>query len=403
MMILLSFSALAQKKVAVMEVKTYEGVKPMHAIMIRGGLETAVGNTNGYEVYDRSNFESIMQEHNFQRSGAVKDSEIKRLGEMAGVQYIIVPEAIAEGSEIYINVKMLDVETGKFGGVHDVLCAATSHDIQQACAELGAKLFGYASNTVPVKKKEETPVNTKPTNVGVDKDVFTVSKDKKVRFSKGNLQYQASTNTWRFAESQLDYIGDDNKKISKKYSGWIDLFVWGSGDNPTKKSNKITDYSITFKDWGQNTISNGGGKKWFTLSSQEWRYLLDTRNTKTGIRYARAEVNGVRGIILLPDNWDKSYYELNDTDKFRSEYYSNKISLSDWLAKLEANGAVFLPAAGIREGSEVRVAGFCGNYWSSTWNSSTKAFRMSFGTDMILGNDDFFYYGCSVRLVSYVK
>lgn len=53
---------------------------------------------------------------------------------------------------------------------------------------------------------------------------FSVSDSTKVYFSQGNLQYQASTNTWRFAEHQWDYVGNDNENISEKYAGWIDLF-----------------------------------------------------------------------------------------------------------------------------------------------------------------------------------
>ena len=38
--------------------------------------------------------------------------------------------------------------------------------------------------------------------------LFTINvSGEKVVFSQGNLQYQASTNTWRFAEHQYDYIG----------------------------------------------------------------------------------------------------------------------------------------------------------------------------------------------------
>ena len=40
------------------------------------------------------------------------------------------------------------------------------------------------------------------------KGEFTVAPGgRKVYFSRGNLQYQASTNTWRFAENQWDYVG----------------------------------------------------------------------------------------------------------------------------------------------------------------------------------------------------
>lgn len=62
-----------------------------------------------------------------------------------------------------------------------------------------------------------------------------------------------------FSENQWDMIGDDNSNISASYTGWIDLFCWGTGNNPTNASTNISDYS-TFTDWGVNAISNGGNQ-----------------------------------------------------------------------------------------------------------------------------------------------
>lgn len=145
-MMLLPVMVYAQlKKVAVWETKCSDkSITTFQSTMVRGGMETAVGNAAGYEVYDRSAFDAIMKEQKFQRSGVVSDSEIKRLGEMAGVQYIIVPEATASGGEFYILVKMLDVETGKFGAVYEELCGPSGSEIKQACASLGKQLFGGA-------------------------------------------------------------------------------------------------------------------------------------------------------------------------------------------------------------------------------------------------------------------
>ena len=47
---------------------------------------------------------------------------------------------------------------------------------------------------------------------------FSVSATQQVHFSQGNLQYRASTNTWRFAEHQYDCVGNANSKISSTYS-----------------------------------------------------------------------------------------------------------------------------------------------------------------------------------------
>lgn len=70
---------------------------------------------------------------------------------------------------------------------------------------------------------------------------FSVSPTKKVVFAPGNVQYKASTKTWRFAQHQWDFVGDatygtvydggvksDNTLISPDYNGWIDLFGWAT-------------------------------------------------------------------------------------------------------------------------------------------------------------------------------
>ena len=241
---------------------------------------------------------------------------------------------------------------------------------------------------------------------------FSVSANEKVYFSKGNLQYQASTKTWRFAEHQWDIIGSENSNISESYSGWIDLFGWGTsgynGNNPWMTSYESSDYGNgerdiagTNYDWGvNNTISNGGGKRWRTLTGDEWVYLFNKRSTSSGIRYAMATVNGVNGVILLPDNWSSSNYSLSNTNKTDASFSSNRISKSDWTSKFESNGAVFLPAAGHRNGTYVDNVGSCGYYWSASYSSSVSAYYVWF-SDGSLGPDDWGGrdYGRSVRLV----
>ena len=130
------------KKVAIMETKTNEGVSSFQSNMVRGGMETAVANADGYEGYDRAAFDLILKEQNFQRSGAVDDMQIREMGIMAGVQYVLVTEASAEDGSFYILAKLLDVETGRFMKSADQLCEATASSIREACLDLGAQLFG---------------------------------------------------------------------------------------------------------------------------------------------------------------------------------------------------------------------------------------------------------------------
>ena len=264
---------------------------------------------------------------------------------------------------------------------------------------------------------------------------FSVSVTKQVYFSNGNLQYQASTNTWRFAENQWDYvgtqiqdaynnyggtiIGSDNNKISSTYNGWIDLFGWGTSGyndkNPYMTSLKTNDYGDgdndiagTNYDWGvYNAISNGGNtkKKWRTLTQEEWVYLIYSR-TDALSKYGLATVNGVNGLILLPDYWILPK-GLTFVSGATGVFSQNTYSYFDW-NKMESNGAVFLPAAGCRNGTFVYEVGSSGWYCSgSVGDFGVYALCVDFNIDFDNGDvQRNCYYrnkGFSVRLVQDVK
>ena len=256
---------------------------------------------------------------------------------------------------------------------------------------------------------------------GIINGKFSASASQKVYFSKGNLQYQPSTCFWRFAEHQYDYIGNANSDIGQYYANWIDLFGWGTSDfahgatcyQPYSTSQNYNDYlaygsstanlndQTGLADWGVNAISNGGNETrvWRTLTKDEWSYLLTSRNTSSGKRYAKAEVAGKSGLIILPDNWSNSTYTLNNANSGSASFSDNVISSSAW-STFEAAGAVFLPAAGSRAGTSVSGTGTSGYYWSSSCQNPTYAYLLSFNENSLSPyQGDFRYYGQSVRVV----
>ena len=243
---------------------------------------------------------------------------------------------------------------------------------------------------------------------------FSVSAMQKVHFSQGNLQYQASTNTWRFAENQYDIIGDANSNISSTYTGWIDLFGWGTGLNPSLTSTNITDYK-TFTDWGTNAISNGGNEAdvWRTLSKDEWVYLFYSRANAATL-FGLGSVNGVNGTILLPDNWilpadasftasttlglvDQGHYYENPNN---NNFSHNTYTAEQWVV-MESAGAVFLPCAGGRNGTEVLSVGSNCLYRSSrSLLEAGIAYSLCFTSSILLPQGDTAnFIGGSVRLV----
>ena len=224
---------------------------------------------------------------------------------------------------------------------------------------------------------------------------FTINANgDQVYFSQGNLQYFCSITSpqWRFAEHQYDYVTFDGDAYSENSNKWIDLFGWGTSgwdngnicyrpwDTWYDEMGGISygphdgGYSLTGiyanADWGvYNMISNGGNQAglWRTLSMDEWAYVFNSRSTTSGILYAKACVNDINGVILLPDDWNISYCDLSSTNTNNSSFNSNVITASQWVI-LEQHGAVFLPAAGIRSGTLSGNVGSHGCYWSSSFS-----------------------------------
>ena len=227
--------------------------------------------------------------------------------------------------------------------------------------------------------------------VGVNAD----NSPKQIWFSKGNIQYQASTGTWRFAEHQYDYVGADNNYVSATYSGWIDLFKWGTSGwnsgavcyqpwstvqaydcyNPGGSyANSLTG-SFAEADWAwHNAIINGGNTVhlWRTLTSDEWDYLFNTRANASN-KYGSGNINGVGGLIILPDSWSLPS-GCTFVSGFALDWTNNSYTLTQWAA-MEAKGAVFLPASGYYTfvyGDD----GISGRYWSTT--HSMERFALSY-------------------------
>ena len=252
---------------------------------------------------------------------------------------------------------------------------------------------------------------------------FSVSDTSTVRFSKGNLQYNAVMNVWRFAAKQWIYIGEGNANVAQDYNGWIDLFGWGtsgwnSGANayqPWSTSETDEDYypggsytnNLTGEyanaDWGYyNRINNGGNKanQWRTLTNEEWTYLIcDDANDIRSDKYGLATIGGKhQGVVLLPDDWVLPS-GVTFTFGYGNGYNTNTYTADQWQA-MESAGAVFLPTAGEREGSSYNAD--WGRYWSSSYDSdSNEAFvlDMDFSVDHVQRTSFFRHFAFSVRLV----
>lgn len=255
---------------------------------------------------------------------------------------------------------------------------------------------------------------------GVIDGIFSISANQRVRFAQGNLQYQASTNTWRFATNQWDVVGNasygnvyengvkcNNALIGADYTGWIDLFGWGANGYinkyPYNSSTNISDYGTPSNnalgnyEWGRNPIQNGGNAGnntlWFSLNGTQWNYLLSQRRvnggTGSGYSWTMVTVNGIKGFLLYPD------------DFVMQGSYNGRADLTAVPA-----GCVFLPFAGRRDGTSFTDMGDAAYYWARNTSTFTAGnayyFYTTYTTTPSVPTASY-HYGHAVRLVQEVS
>ncbi len=273
---------------------------------------------------------------------------------------------------------------------------------------------------------------------------YSISDHCKVVFSKGNLQHIGAPNTyadqstWHFAENQYDYFGRNNMG-----NGWnqltstVDLFClsisnergnswdsWYTSGHSygLRCAENADEYYATipvFLDWGTMAIDGDPANTWFTMTMDEWEYLLNTRPGASGLRI---NVNitdipdhptgqsTIHGCLLFPDDWTIDRLPSGIT---LTENVVNHLSYTDF-RRIEAVGCVLLPEAGYRD-----VGGYNGNwietvtsynlgqYWTATpiSGSPDEAYYMQY--NYIANNyaannttvDGLIHFGNSVRLV----
>ena len=151
-----SMTALAQqKKVAVLDPICRDGsVNVFFAQTVRGTMENVISATDEYQAYDRTAFDKIMEEHHFQRSGAVNDADIRQMGVMAGVDYILVPELSAYDGYLSVIVKILNIETGRYDKTANEIMEMDPPKVKSACSEMARQMFGVMDTNTGQRKGE---------------------------------------------------------------------------------------------------------------------------------------------------------------------------------------------------------------------------------------------------------
>lgn len=162
----------------------------------------------------------------------------------------------------------------------------------------------------------------------------------KVSFAPGNLQYKASTNEWRFAKHQWDFVGGvysgstygnvyennvkcDNTLISNNYDGWIDLFGYGASGYDNGQT--------TYQPYSTSTTNYAYYRQHLNDTTADWGYAYSQQHQGTSYTFT-ANQSGDTTITLSEAAFTGKSSDLNNDAGFitQNEVLTYKAIPNDW-------------------------------------------------------------------------
>jgi hypothetical protein len=176
----LVFCALAQQKdkIAILTLKNSSGISVGEAEIISDRLRNDFFKTGRVDVMERDQMQSILKEQGLQQSGLCTDEGcMVELGKMLGVKRLIAGSIGKLGSLYLLNVRSIDISTGKIdcavtedikGDIEDVVQVLPSialgvaglncsNDEGSSYKQVALKSKTVENKTEPEVKPEETP------------------------------------------------------------------------------------------------------------------------------------------------------------------------------------------------------------------------------------------------------
>lgn len=107
-----SFKAKASDKVSVF----IEGsLSELQEQIVNNAFMSRLSSTKTYSVFERSELfiDALNQEHDYQVSGEVSESQIRKIANKYGVDFVIAVSVMCDGDDIYMSARLIHVVSGK--------------------------------------------------------------------------------------------------------------------------------------------------------------------------------------------------------------------------------------------------------------------------------------------------
>ncbi len=285
-MSVLNINAQDKKKIALLQpraVVSTTAVDPIEVSMVRGELRNALTSQSNFQVLTRLDVDKIFEEHVFQKSGLVDDTQRKRVGVMTGAQFICVSSITKFQNQIYIEAYMIDIETGEMTNTASQYAKIENYDYSTlpiVCQNLTSQMLGEigSSNSRPQHQ------NFTETVKGVSFNMIYVAGG---TFTMGCTPEQSS-------DCESDEKPAHSVTLTNYYIGETEVTqgLWHAvmGNNPTdlKQGN---DYPVEMVSWQDamdfcSRLSELTGRTYTLPTEAQWEYAARGGNKSRGYIYA---------------------------------------------------------------------------------------------------------------------
>ncbi len=151
-------------KVAVLNAVIPDTMDSSVIVPVTDKIEEELVASGKYTVLDRINVAKVLQEKEFQLSGLVKDTEIKKAGEYLGADLVVVTRVSRIENTFFISAKMIDVKTGAITAQTSDQQEGSSAVLFSIAQNVGRKLAGgvIEKTEEPLQVARQKRLETRP-------------------------------------------------------------------------------------------------------------------------------------------------------------------------------------------------------------------------------------------------
>lgn len=217
-----------------------QGVPDSENKIISDRLRSDLFNTNKFHILEREKMEEILDEQGFQSTGCTSTECAVEIGKIVGVNRIVAGSIGKIGSLYTLNIRLIDVETGRVEKTAIEDCQCTIETVLvQAINRVARKLAGEEVEDIPTQNTVVTPapkptVTPEPETTQKTATTYTPAKRKSkyhatIGYSFGKAEYDIGADIFNNQAYPYDFKPTLTNNMEFSFGGQLPLNLLLSG------------------------------------------------------------------------------------------------------------------------------------------------------------------------------